>query len=78
MAAGSIDRHEACVGENDHHPVCRVCGAIIDVSRVIGELPRAWPTGRPDLAIEEPTVTSPDLCPTRQTTSYSDKKGSAL
>ena len=37
--AGSVARYEARVGDNHHHAVCRVCGAITDVDCVVGAAP---------------------------------------
>jgi Fur family ferric uptake transcriptional regulator len=33
---GSVARHEARVGDNHHHVVCRSCGAIADVDCAVG------------------------------------------
>ena len=34
--AGSVARYEARVGDNHHHVVCRLCGAIGDVDCAVG------------------------------------------
>jgi Fur family ferric uptake transcriptional regulator len=36
---GSVARYEARVGDNHHHVVCQVCGAIADVSCAVGYTP---------------------------------------
>ena len=37
--AGSVARYEARVGDNHHHVVCRMCGAIGDVDCAVGYTP---------------------------------------
>jgi Fur family transcriptional regulator, stress-responsive regulator len=37
--AGSPARYEMRVGDNHHHVVCRLCGAIADVDCALGETP---------------------------------------
>ena len=37
--AGSVARYEARVGDNHHHVVCRLCGAIADVDCAVGDAP---------------------------------------
>ncbi|QKT08268.1 transcriptional repressor [Gordonia sp. X0973] len=37
--AGTFARYEARVGDNHHHAVCRVCGAITDIDCATGEAP---------------------------------------
>ena len=37
--AGSVARYESRVGDNHHHVVCRVCGAIADVDCAVGSTP---------------------------------------
>ena len=37
--AGSVARYEARVGDNHHHVVCRLCGAIGDVDCAVGYTP---------------------------------------
>jgi Fe2+ or Zn2+ uptake regulation protein len=45
--AGSSALYETRTGDNHHHLVCRVCGAVVDVDCVIGQAPCLDP---PDLA----------------------------
>jgi Fur family transcriptional regulator, stress-responsive regulator len=33
---GVVGRYEARVGDNHHHVVCRLCGAVADVDRAVG------------------------------------------
>ena len=37
--SGSVVRYEARVQDDDHHVVCRSCGAIADVDGAVGEVP---------------------------------------
>nr|WP_281370091.1 Fur family transcriptional regulator [Naumannella cuiyingiana] len=37
--AGSAARYELRVGDNHHHLICRICGAIADVDCAVGEAP---------------------------------------
>jgi Fe2+ or Zn2+ uptake regulation protein len=37
--AASVARYEARVGDNHHHVVCRLCGAIADVDCAVGYTP---------------------------------------
>ena len=37
--AGSVARYEARVGDNHHHLVCRICGAVADVDCAVGDTP---------------------------------------
>ncbi|MCA1983938.1 Fur family transcriptional regulator [Nocardioides nematodiphilus] len=36
---GTVARYESRVGDNHHHVVCRVCGAIADVDCAVGHAP---------------------------------------
>jgi Fur family transcriptional regulator, stress-responsive regulator len=67
--AGSPARYETRVGDNDHHVVCRSCGAIADVDCVIGELPCVSPSDASGFVIDEAEVTFWGVCPTCQKTS---------
>jgi Fe2+ or Zn2+ uptake regulation protein len=72
--AGSPARYETRVGDNHHHVVCRICGAVSDVDCVVGEPPCLLPTESGGYLIEEAEVTFWGLCPTCQTTSNLDEK----
>ncbi len=67
--AGSPARYETRVGDNHHHVVCRMCGAVSDVDCVVGEPPCVLPTESSGYLIDEAEVTFWGLCPTCQTTS---------
>ena len=62
--AGSVARYEARVGDNHHHMVCRLCGAIADVDCAVGEVPCLTPSDHSGYAIDETEVTHWGLCPT--------------
>ncbi|MGN6870306.1 MAG: Fur family transcriptional regulator [Solirubrobacteraceae bacterium] len=66
--AGSPARYETRVGDNHHHVVCRMCGAVSDIDCVLGEPPCVLPAGSSGYVIDEAEVTFWGLCPTCQTT----------
>jgi Fur family transcriptional regulator, stress-responsive regulator len=47
---GSVALYEARGGDNHHHVVCRLCGAIVDVDRVVGYT--GWLTAADDSGYE--------------------------
>lgn len=55
--AGSAARYERRVGDNHHHVVCRVCGAVQDVDCVVGEAPCLTPASMPGFVVDEAEVT---------------------
>jgi Fur family ferric uptake transcriptional regulator len=61
--AGSPARFELRVGDNHHHVVCRVCGAIADVDCAVGERPCLDPSSSHGFVIDEAEVTYWGLCP---------------
>ena len=65
--AGSPTRYETRVGDNHHHVVCRVCGAIADVDCVVGEPPCLSPSEASGFVVDEAEITFWGLCPTCQT-----------
>ena len=65
--AGSPTRYETRVGDNHHHVVCRVCGAIADVDCVVGEPPCLSPSDASGFVVDEAEITFWGLCPTCQT-----------
>lgn len=67
--AGSPARYETRVGDNHHHIVCRICGAVSDVDCAIGEPPCVFPADASGYLIDEAEVTFWGLCPACQTTS---------
>jgi Fur family ferric uptake transcriptional regulator len=72
--AGSPARFETRVGDNHHHIVCRVCGAVSDVDCVVGEPPCVLPTEPGGYVIDEAEVIFWGLCPACQTTSNPHNK----
>ena len=60
--AGSPARYESRVGDN-HHVVCRSCGAIADVDCAVGEMPCLTASDDHGYAIDEAEVTFWGLCP---------------
>lgn len=61
--AGSVPRYESRVGDNHHHIVCRVCGAIADVDCAVGDTPCLTADNDHGFVIDEAEVTYWGLCP---------------
>lgn len=61
--AGSPARYETRSGDNHHHVVCRVCGAIADVDCAVGEAPCLDPGSSSGFVVDEAEVTFWGLCP---------------
>jgi Fur family ferric uptake transcriptional regulator len=61
--AGSPARFEGRVGDNHHHLVCRSCGAIEDVDRVVGRDVCLGPLDDAGYVVDEADVTFWGLCP---------------
>jgi Fe2+ or Zn2+ uptake regulation protein len=61
--AGSPARFEARVGDNHHHVVCRVCGAVADVDCATGSVPCLQASDDNGFLIDEAEVTYWGLCP---------------
>ena len=61
--AGSVARYEARVGDNHHHVVCRVCGAIADVDCAVGEAPCLTASDDQQFSIDEAEITYWGVCP---------------
>ncbi|MDA3648011.1 transcriptional repressor [Saccharopolyspora indica] len=61
--AGSPARFETRVGDNHHHLVCRVCGAIADVSCAVGEAPCLHADDPHGYLLDEAEVTFWGVCP---------------
>jgi Fur family ferric uptake transcriptional regulator len=72
--AGSPARYETRVGDNHHHVVCRMCGAVSDIDCLVGEPPCVLPAESYGYVIDEAEVTFWGLCPTCQTTSNPHEK----
>jgi Fe2+ or Zn2+ uptake regulation protein len=61
--SGSVARYEARVGDNHHHVVCRLCGAIADVDCAIGEAPCLTASPTDGFTIDEAEVIFWGTCP---------------
>jgi Fur family transcriptional regulator, stress-responsive regulator len=61
--AGSVARYEARVGDNHHHVVCRVCGAIADVDCAVGYTPCLTASDDHGFEIDEAEVVYWGRCP---------------
>lgn len=59
---GSVARYETWVGDN-HHVVCRACGAITDVDCAVGEAPCLTASDDNGFVLEEAEVIYWGLCP---------------
>jgi len=60
---GSVARYEARVGDNHHHIVCRLCGAIADVDCAVGHAPCLAASEDHGFTIDEAEVIYWGLCP---------------
>ncbi len=60
---GSVARYESRVGDNHHHVVCRVCGAIADVDCAVGDTPCLTASDDHGFSIDEAEVVYRGLCP---------------
>ena len=61
--AGSPARYESRVGDNHHHIVCRICGAIEDVDCAVGLAPCLDPITNHGFVVDETDVTYWGYCP---------------
>ena len=64
--SGSLARYESRVGDNHHHVVCRLCGAIADIDCAVGDAPCLTPDGdgfATDFEIDEAEVIYWGRCP---------------
>ncbi|MEW2382699.1 Fur family transcriptional regulator [Micromonospora sp. NPDC047707] len=61
--AGSVARYESRVGDNHHHLVCRLCGAITDVDCAVGGAPCLTASDDQGFSIDEAEVTYWGVCP---------------
>jgi Fur family ferric uptake transcriptional regulator len=61
--AGSPGLYELRVADNHHHVVCRRCGAVGDISCVVGAAPCLEPSQTNGFAIDEAEITFWGLCP---------------
>ena len=65
--AGSPARFEGRIGDNHHHAICRVCGAVADVDCAVGEAPCLTASNDHGFEIDEAEVIYWGLCPTCST-----------
>ena len=61
--AGRPPRYEGRVGDNHHHLVCRLCGAIADVDCAVGTAPCLSAADDHGYAIDEAEVIYWGVCP---------------
>ena len=54
--AGSSARYETRTGDNHHHLVCRVCGAVVDIDCVVGDAPCLDPSDSAGFHVDEAEV----------------------
>lgn len=61
--AGSSARYETRAGDNHHHLVCRICGAIEDVDCAVDVVPCLTPSERHGYEVDEAEVIYWGTCP---------------
>ncbi|MDA8209681.1 MAG: Fur family transcriptional regulator [Actinomycetota bacterium] len=61
--AGSSALYELRVGDNHHHIVCRLCGAVADVDCAVGYRPCLTPSETHGYVLDEAEVTYWGFCP---------------
>jgi Fur family transcriptional regulator, stress-responsive regulator len=61
--AGSPARFEGRIGDNHHHVICRVCGAVADVDCAVGDAPCLTASNDHGFEIDEAEVIYWGLCP---------------
>ncbi|MCU1527052.1 MAG: transcriptional repressor [Frondihabitans sp.] len=61
--AGSAARYELRIGDNHHHVVCSLCGAIEDVDCIVGDAPCLSPSQASGYLVQAAEVTFWGLCP---------------
>jgi Fur family transcriptional regulator, stress-responsive regulator len=61
--SGSVARYEARVGDNHHHVVCRLCGAIADADCAVGDAPCLTAVDDSGYEIDEAEVIYWGRCP---------------
>jgi Fe2+ or Zn2+ uptake regulation protein len=60
--AGGPARYELRVGDNHHHLVCRVCGAVADVVCAVGAAPCLTPSDAAGFVVDEAEVVFWGFC----------------
>src|SRR4051794_17496610 len=61
--AGATARYECRVGDNHHHVVCRICGAIADVDCAVGDAPCLVAADDHGFVVDEAEVVYWGVCP---------------
>ena len=61
--AGSAARYENRVGDNHHHLICRVCGAMVDVDCAVGDTPCLTAADQAGYEVDEAEVVYWGRCP---------------
>jgi Fe2+ or Zn2+ uptake regulation protein len=61
--AGTTARYELRVGDNHHHVICRLCGAIADVDCAVGHAPCLTPSDDHGFVVDEAEVVYWGMCP---------------
>ncbi len=61
--AGSVALYESRVADNQHHIVCRSCGAVADVDCAVGHTPCLTAADDHGYSIDEAEVTYWGMCP---------------
>lgn len=61
--ARSPARYEDRVGDNHHHLICRVCGAVVDVDCAVGEVPCLTAADDAGFEVDEAEVVYWGRCP---------------
>jgi Fe2+ or Zn2+ uptake regulation protein len=61
--AGSPALYELRVGDNHHHVVCRLCGAVADIDCAVGAAPCLEPSSAGGYVVDEAEITFWGVCP---------------
>jgi Fur family ferric uptake transcriptional regulator len=72
--AGGPARYELRVGDNHHHLVCRLCGAVNDVDCAVGDAPCLEPSDPLGFDVDEAEVVFWGVCPECRAAEKDDAK----
>lgn len=61
--AGHPARYEGRVGDDHHHVVCRICGAVVDVDHAVGHAPCLNPARAAGFLVDRAEVNFWGICP---------------
>jgi Fur family ferric uptake transcriptional regulator len=75
--AGGPARYDARVGDNHHHVVCRVCGAVGDVDCAVGAAPCLEPSQSHGYRLDDVEITFSGVCPPCQSRASEPAKGTS-